>query len=106
MRSLSFVRVRHRRLAAPIGELFQPQTPSGRQTLALGDHGPAVVAWQTLLNRWLKLTAPTQTPLATDGVLGPSTQAATQAFQRAQAITPDGIVGTSTRRAMRAALAG
>jgi peptidoglycan hydrolase-like protein with peptidoglycan-binding domain len=65
-----------------------------------------VVAWQTLLNRWLKLTAPTQTPLATDGVLGPSTQAATQAFQRAQAITPDGIVGTSTRRAMRAALAG
>jgi peptidoglycan hydrolase-like protein with peptidoglycan-binding domain len=85
--------------------LLQPRSAvNTSQRLSLGDHGPAVVAWQKQLNRWLHLTAPTQTPLTADGSFGPGTQAATQAFQRAQRITPDGIVGPATRRALQTAL--
>ena len=87
-----------------IAALLQPATRSG-QVLRVGDHGPAVVAWQKLLNRWLHLTAPTKPPLVTDGGFGPATLTATQALQRAQRLTPDGIVGPATRHALQQALA-
>ncbi len=73
--------------------------------LKLGDTGTAVTSWQTQLNAWLKLTAPTQTPLTTDGNFGAATQTATEALQTAQGLAPDGVVGPSTRQALQAALA-
>jgi peptidoglycan hydrolase-like protein with peptidoglycan-binding domain len=80
-------------------------TTTGR-VLSLGSSGPDVVAWQNALNRWLKATAPTQTPLTADGTFGATTQTVTQQLQTAQGLTPDGIVGASTRRALAQALAG
>jgi peptidoglycan hydrolase-like protein with peptidoglycan-binding domain len=74
--------------------------------LKLGDKGTAVTSWQTLLNRWLKVSAPTQTPLTVDGTFGASTQTTTEALQTASGLTPDGIVGPSTRQAMATALGG
>ncbi|MBO6852277.1 MAG: peptidoglycan-binding protein [Marivivens sp.] len=35
-----------------------------------------------------------------DGIIGPATIAAIQRFQRAYGLTPDGIVGTQTLRAL------
>ena len=87
-----------------IGALLQPAASSG-PVLRVGDHGPAVVAWQTLLNQWLHLSAPTKPSLVTDGGFGPATLTATQALQRAQKLTPDGIVGPATRHALQHALA-
>jgi peptidoglycan hydrolase-like protein with peptidoglycan-binding domain len=73
--------------------------------LKLGDKGTAVTSWQTQLNTWLKLTAPTQTQLTPDGTFGAATQTATEALQTAAGLAPDGIVGPSTRQALSAALA-
>ena len=88
-----------------IAALLQPQPAASAQSaLTLGANGPAVVAWQTQLNRWLHLTG--GTPVTADGSFGPGTQAATQALQRARGLTPDGVVGPATRRALTAALAG
>jgi Putative peptidoglycan binding domain len=85
--------------------LLQPQPAANTiATLTLGAHGPAVVAWQKQLNRWLRLTG--RTPLTADGSFGPGTQAATQVLQRAAGLTPDGAVGPATRKALLAALAG
>jgi murein L,D-transpeptidase YcbB/YkuD len=85
--------------------LLEPQPAASTQsTLTLGANGPAVIAWQKQLNRWLHLNG--RTPLTADGTFGPGTQAATQALQRAQGLTPDGVVGPATRRALTAALAG
>jgi hypothetical protein len=86
--------------------LLQPQgTVANGAPLTLGAKGPAVASWQTQLNGWLRLTAPTQKPLTPDGSFGPATQAATKALQTAQGITPDGTVDPSTRRALQLALA-
>ena len=74
--------------------------------LSLGTKGADVVAWQNGLNQWLKLTAPTQTPLTADGAFGPTTQTVTQRLQTAQGLSPDGIVGPSTRQALQQALRG
>jgi peptidoglycan hydrolase-like protein with peptidoglycan-binding domain len=82
-------------------------TPGSTTTtvLKLGDKGAAVTAWQTQLNAWLKLTAPTQTQLTPDGTFGAATQTATEALQTAQGLAPDGIVGAATRQALSTALA-
>jgi len=74
--------------------------------LSLGAKGTAVTSWQTQLNAWLKLTAPTQTPLTVDGTFGASTRTTTEALQTAEGLTPDGVVGPSTRQALQRALAG
>jgi len=78
--------------------------PATATTLALGDTGPAVAAWQRELNRWLATHPPGK--MAPDGSFGPTTQTATQALQRAQGLTPDGIVGKGTRQALAAVIAG
>jgi len=87
-----------------ISQLLQPQSAANTQTaLTLGATGPAVRAWQTQLNRWLHTSG--RTEVTVDGNFGAGTQAATQALQRAQGLTPDGAVGPATRRALTAALA-
>jgi peptidoglycan hydrolase-like protein with peptidoglycan-binding domain len=74
-------------------------------TLKLGDTGQDVVTWQTQLNRWLKATAPAQTPLSTDGSFGAATQTATEQLQTAAGLTPTGQVDAQTRQALTTALA-
>jgi len=73
--------------------------------LKLGDTGQDVVDWQTKLNQWLLKTAPTQTPLVTDGNFGQGTQTATQQLQTAAGLTPTGEVDAQTRQALATALA-
>jgi peptidoglycan hydrolase-like protein with peptidoglycan-binding domain len=95
-----------RSLLRSLRTLLQPAVSTSGSALSLGAVGPAVTSWQTALNAWLKLTAPSQRPLTADGTFGPGTEAATRALQTAAGITPDGIVGPGTRRALRDALAG
>src|SRR5262249_58933422 len=61
-------------------------------TLKPGDTGSDVVAWQTKLNQWLHLTAPTQSPLSTDGNFGDATKTATEQLQTSSGLTPTGEV--------------
>ena len=70
---------------------FQAQVSSGAQTggnptLTQGDTGQAVQTLQTRLNVW-------GATLTVDGNFGPATLAAVKAFQTAQNLTVDGIVG-------------
>ena len=69
--------------------------------LSLDSKGPDVVAWQNALNQWIQATGSTLTPLTADGTFGASTQAATVALQNAAGLSPDGIVGPSTRQALQ-----
>ncbi len=78
--------------------------PAGAATvLRQGDRGEAVAAWQGQLNQ-------VRDPdIATDGVFGPATDAATRGFQRDSGFPPadvDGVVGPQTRAAMDRALGG
>jgi peptidoglycan hydrolase-like protein with peptidoglycan-binding domain len=74
-------------------------------TLSLGSKGPDVVTWQNELNQWLQKTGSTQT-LTADGTFGATTQTVTEQLQTAAGLSPDGIVGPSTRQALQRALAG
>ena len=74
-------------------------------TLKPGDTGSDVVAWQTKLNQWLHLTAPTQSPLSTDGNFGDATKTATEQLQTSSGLTPTGEVDAPTRQALVTALA-
>jgi hypothetical protein len=60
-------------------------------TLEFGSSGPAVKLLQSILDR-------DGAHLAVDGVFGPLTQAAVEAFQRAHHLPANGIVGQSTWR--------
>lgn len=93
-----------RSLRAALGSTAAASTTG--PTLSIGSKGPDVVAWQNDLNQWLRLTAPTQTPLTADGNFGATTQTVTEQLQTAQGLTPDGIVGPSTRQALQQALRG
>jgi murein L,D-transpeptidase YcbB/YkuD len=91
--------------AQSIALLVLPAQPhTATTTLSLAATGAAVVAWQTQLNDWLRLKH--EKPLPTDGAFGPGTQTATEALQQAQGLTPDGVVGPATRKALQTALAG
>jgi hypothetical protein len=72
-------------------------------TLKLGDRGPAVAAWQTELERWLKQTGHAVT-VATNGSFDQSTQSATISFQGTVGVTADGVVGPVTASAMQKVL--
>ncbi len=76
------------------------RTP-GRQSLRQGDDGPAVAVWQRKLNKIRRRN------IAVDGDFGPTTHAATVAFQRHRGIGPAGLgtVGPLTRAAMQRSLA-
>ncbi len=93
-------------LLKSIRTVLGTQTAASGPVLSLGAKGSDVTAWQTQLNAWLKLTAPTQTPLTVDGTFGASTQTTTEALQTASGLTPDGVVGPSTRQALGRALSG
>jgi hypothetical protein len=58
--------------------------------LMVGSKGAEVSRWQTFL------TEQSYDPGPIDGIFGPLTKAGTQAFQTAQSITADGIVGPIT----------
>ena len=66
----------------------------GSGPLRLGHRGAQVRAWQEALN------AATGAGLVADGVFGPATDTATRAFQDAQDLEVDGIVGPATLAAM------
>ncbi|HEY8546980.1 MAG TPA: peptidoglycan-binding domain-containing protein [Acidimicrobiales bacterium] len=61
-------------------------------SLRRGDRGIAVVRWQDDLNEWIAADAPHLAPVAVDGVFGPATEAATRAFQDADARVPTDLV--------------
>jgi hypothetical protein len=85
----------------------QPAAPSAQATITVsptitlraGDDGPAVRTLQRALRR-LGFAAG-----SLDGVFGAKTEAAVTAFQRAHGLTPDGVVGAATARALNRALA-
>ncbi len=60
------------------------------ETLEVGSKAVNVELWQAFLNR-------TGYPVGSvDGIFGVNTQGATEAFQKANKLTPDGIVGNAT----------
>jgi peptidoglycan hydrolase-like protein with peptidoglycan-binding domain len=67
--------------------------------LRLGARGPAVTAWQSLLNH------ASEANLVVDGTFGPATDRATRAFQRMADLTVDGVVGPASQAAATAAVA-
>jgi lysozyme len=69
-------------------------------TLQQGSSGQAVTDLQNAL------AAAGFSPGPADGQFGPNTKAAVVAFQNANGLTPDGIVGPLTRAALAAALSG
>ncbi|AEI63122.1 peptidoglycan-binding protein [Corallococcus macrosporus] len=70
---------------------------SASPTLRLGARGAAVTTLQN------QLRAAGFNPGASDGVFGPKTLAAVQAFQRARGLQVDGIAGPKTRGALSSA---
>jgi peptidoglycan hydrolase-like protein with peptidoglycan-binding domain len=78
---------------------------SGGPNLSLGSTGTAVTAWQNGLNQWLRKTGSGESVTA-DGSFGATTQTVTEQLQSAAGLTPDGVVGPSTRQALQQALSG
>lgn len=73
------------------------------KTLKVGSSGADVVTWQHELNS-LGFKGSNGAPLAEDGQFGGNADFATKAFQRAQGLTADGVVGPASHAAMRNAL--
>jgi lipoprotein-anchoring transpeptidase ErfK/SrfK len=76
--------------AAPVAQVEEAQSTSS-DVLRSGDKGPRVKALQQRLRKlkyWVG---------ATDGVYGNLTQQAVYAFQKAQGLSRDGVVGPKTR---------
>lgn len=65
--------------------------------LRLGMFGQGIDIVQLALNNQPPSSLP---PLKVDGVFGPRTEARVREFQRSQGLSPDGIVGPDTRRAL------
>ena len=71
-----------------------PPPPPTRPTLRLGDRGEYVSELQRIL------TSLGYNPGSIDGIFGQGTQNAVIAFQRANGLSPDGIVGSATWTAL------
>jgi peptidoglycan hydrolase-like protein with peptidoglycan-binding domain len=76
--------------AAPAAPVLTVDTSKWR-TLKQGMTGSDVKEWQLVLNKYGSIV------VATDGNFGPKTHEATVAFQRANKLDADGIVGKGTR---------
>jgi hypothetical protein len=72
--------------------------PAPTTVLNPGDQGAQVKVLQRALKQLDYPAGPT------DGVYGPSTQAAVTRFQKASGLTPDGVVGPKTLAALKQAL--
>jgi len=78
-------------------------TAASTRLLVVGDHGSDVRTWQQDIDRVAgKINGIPH--LATDGVYGSRTAAATRAFQRYAHLSVDGVVGPNTLSAMTTAL--
>jgi len=75
------------------GNPVAPADPgtTSHPTVRYGSNGPAVEELQQKLNQ-----AGAAPPLVVDGIFGPLTRAAVVAFQRDNALSPDGVVGPLT----------
>lgn len=82
-------------VAGPPIPKSEPPTapPLARPTLRKGDRGPHVFDLQAALNTH-------GMALKVDGHFGPGTEAAVQVFQHEHHLTPDGIVGAATQKAL------
>jgi len=69
-------------------------TPDTAPILRRNSQGPMVENWQNFLRQMGYFQGPST------GFYGPLTEAAMQRFQRASGLTPDGIVGPATWRAL------
>lgn len=74
--------------------------PSSDGVLRVGSRGQAVKALQSNLNKVMG------SGLVVDGIFGPATEAAVEAFQRKYGLTVDGEFGPQSAAMMKAALAG
>jgi len=70
--------------------------------LLQGRTGPDVKNLQTMLNYFGKV----QKPLVVDGIFGPKTKQAVIDFQKSVNLTPDGVVGPLTSKALLSAVFG
>ena len=93
--------------ATPAATAQTAQIPTAASTrlLVVGDRGSDVRTWQQDIDRVAGKIAGVP-HVATDGVYGPRTAAATRAFQRYAHLSQDGVVGPNTRSAMTTALHG
>lgn len=85
-------------VCALLGVYAQPTTAAA--SLRPGSKGDQVKTLQTKLSRWGYYSG------SIDGRFGAQTQAAVQAFQRKNGLTPDGVVGAATARALGMSLSG
>ena len=69
-------------------------------TLRVGSSGEEVKTLQTKLKRWGYYTG------SIDGVFGSGTKKAVIAFQKKNGLTPDGVVGQATAKALGMSLSG
>jgi peptidoglycan hydrolase-like protein with peptidoglycan-binding domain len=81
--------------------LALPAPPAVYPALSLGSRDPVDGAnWtrllQTRLDAWAKTVAPGAPELAVDGVLGPETALAVEAFQTMEKLKADGVAGSAT----------
>jgi hypothetical protein len=93
--------------ATPLSGLTASSTPAAftppalsppATTLKLGARGPGVIALQRALTRLGYYKG------RIDGQYGPGTESALSSFQTVAGLTPDGILGPLTRRALQRAL--
>lgn len=90
--------------AATSGSATAVTVAAQQPLLREGSRGAAVTDWQTTLNKLAAKGTPSQAKITADGIFGPKTLAATQAFQRWAHISVDGIVGVNTYTAAAKAL--
>ncbi|HEX7214096.1 MAG TPA: peptidoglycan-binding protein [Methylomirabilota bacterium] len=72
--------------------------------LRRGRRGAAVMSLQRMLNLWVARSKRALLPLKEDGVFGPLTEGRVISFQRASRLLVDGIAGSQTLGALKAAL--
>ena len=83
------------------GDEFGSQT---RRTIRQGTTGSDVRAWQEALNRWGQSKG--HPAISVDSSFGPATASLTRAFQAAEGLAQDGVVGPATRASMTRARVG